>query len=48
MNFLDVRLELASGDTGNLTTNAAQVLGFASPGNLIAKRRAFAGIMTFS
>lgn len=39
---LQVRLELALGDTGDLGTDAAQVLGLAADGDLIAHLRAFA------
>jgi len=48
VNLLDIRLELSSGDANNLATDAAQLLGLTTTGNLIAEGYSLARIMTFS
>src|SRR5690349_16467196 len=43
LDLLEVRLELAAGDAGDLLADAAQVLGLAAVGLLIPQRRLLAG-----
>ncbi len=47
-HLLDVGLELALGDAGGLDAYAAEILGFAAPGDAVARTRSPTGKMTHS
>ena len=47
-NFLDIRLEFAFGDAGDLATDAAEILGFTASSDTAAGTGAFTGKIALS